>query len=56
METEQINIEEKGCGPSQKQLTKMATAGIVKKVPRGLRNSKPPKTKRTGNGDPKLNT
>jgi hypothetical protein len=44
MEILEINTEEKSRNQGNLQLTKNANAGIVGKVPRGLRNSKPPET------------
>jgi hypothetical protein len=44
LERQEINIEEKASKDEKFQLTKNANAGIVGKVPRGLRNSKPPET------------
>jgi hypothetical protein len=44
LERQEINTEEKVRKDEKFQLTKNANAGIVVKVPRGLRNSKPPET------------
>jgi hypothetical protein len=44
LETKQINAEEKVLGGAQNPLTEKGLRIIVKKVPRGLRNSKPPET------------
>jgi hypothetical protein len=43
-ETSQINIEEISVPWHIKALTEKGVRSIVKKVPRGLRNSKPPET------------
>jgi hypothetical protein len=44
LETNQINVEEIMLLSSRKALTGKRVRGIVKKVPRGLRNSEPPET------------
>jgi hypothetical protein len=43
-ETKEINVEEKWAGNHKRSLTKNRGEGIVREVPRGLRNSKPPET------------
>jgi hypothetical protein len=44
LEINQINIVEKVPEAPQNSLTEKGLGSIVKKVPRGLRNSKPPET------------
>jgi hypothetical protein len=44
LKIKEINVEEKGGGDHKKGLTKNHCEGILREVPRGLRNSKPPET------------
>jgi hypothetical protein len=44
LETGQINVEEIMLGNALNRLTEKGLRGILRKVPRGLRNSKPSKT------------
>ena len=44
VDEKEINVEEKGGGKPKKAVTKSRCKAIVREVPRGLRNSKPPET------------